>query len=147
MERALRATLRDGKFLTSAKRSRVMAAVRSRGNKTTELAVRMVLVRAGIRGWRMHGAGLPGCPDFVFDGRGAVIFVHGCFWHGHVACRDGRVPQSNRAYWSLKLSRNVARDAQNVASLARLGWRVLTIWECEIRDEGTAHQLRLFLGL
>jgi DNA mismatch endonuclease (patch repair protein) len=89
--------------------------------------------------------GLPGNPDLVFAGRKKVIFVHGCFWHGH-SCARGKRPSSNREFWEEKLSKNQERDEMSVAKLLGTGWRVLTIWECETRntDELTA-RLRKFL--
>ncbi|MBI4723928.1 MAG: DNA mismatch endonuclease Vsr [Rhodomicrobium sp.] len=86
----------------------------------------------------LHKKDLPGKPDLVFPKYGAVIFVHGCFWHQHAdpKCLDGRPPKSNPEYWGPKLTRNVARDAENRARLEGQGWRVLVIWECETKDLG-----------
>src|SRR6185503_11726704 len=96
-----------------------------------------------------HRKGLPGKPDIVLARRRKVIFVHGCFWHQHerAACLDGRKPKSNTDYWHPKLLRNVERDAQHVAALEAEGWQVLTVWECEVRDEAAlAQRLTTFLG-
>src|SRR4051812_48906295 len=109
MERELRATLPKGRFVNvPPDRARTMAAIRSRGNKTTELLVRMMLVRAGVVGWRMHDDRRPGRPDFSFSQLRAAIFVHGCFWHSHSACRHGHTPRSRTEYWILKLRKNVS---------------------------------------
>lgn len=124
----------------------MMAAVRGKGNRTTELAVRMMLVRAGLAGWTSHLSGLPGRPDFAFKKKRAAIFVHGCFWHQHGRCHARRVPNSNRAYWSLKLSRNVERDTKNKRKLRRLDWRVLTVWECEIGRASLEGRIKRFVS-
>lgn len=113
-------------------RSQTMARVKSK-NTTPELKVRAYLWRAGLR-YRLHRADLPGKPDVVFPGRRAVVFVHGCFWHGHDCPRGARMPQDNADYWRRKIERNRARDAKAAADLAALGWRVLTVWECELKD-------------
>lgn len=85
-------------------------------------------------------------PDLVFTRRKRVIFVHGCFWHGH-DCPRGRPPTSNAQFWDAKIARNRERDAETEATLAADGWRSLTIWECGLRDEGAVlDRLRLFLG-
>lgn len=113
-------------------RSQVMARVKSK-NTTPEIKVRAALWRAGLR-YRLHRADLPGKPDLVFAGRRVVVFVHGCFWHGHDCRRGARMPKDNADYWRRKIDRNRARDAQAAADLAAAGWRVLTVWECEIKD-------------
>ncbi len=96
-----------------------------------EMAVRRMVHRLGFR-YALHRRDLPGNPDMVFPKRGCVIFVHGCFWHGH-ACRAGRNrPHSNEGYWTAKLNRNQTRDAANRRRLRNLGWRILVIWECQL---------------
>lgn len=114
------------------RRSEIMSKIRSKGMKP-EMTVRRLLHSMGYR-YRVHGD-LPGKPDLVFPARRKVIFVHGCFWHQHPdpACKIVRRPKSNRSYWSAKLRRNVERDAENCARLHGLGWKVLVIWECEVR--------------
>ena len=112
-------------------RSRTMAAVRSRGNRSTEWRLRPFLVQAGIRGWNIQASGLPGKPDFVFWRQRLAVFVDGCFWHGCPKCC--RMPQSNRKYWQEKISRNKIRDGQNINKLRTLGWKVLRLWEHELR--------------
>ena len=119
-------------ILTKAERSVRMSLVRSRDTKP-EKALRSALHRAGFR-FRLHARQLPGAPDIVFPGRRKVIFVHGCFWHLHRCQRPSRLPKSNRDYWIPKLEANKKRDARNRRELARLGWRSLTVWECEMRE-------------
>lgn len=110
-----------------------------------ELAVRRLLHGLGYR-YRLHIRDLPGTPDIVFAGRKKVVFVHGCFWHGH-SCAQGRGPKSRKEYWSSKLAQNTARDARNVASLEAMGWSVLTVWQCELRDpDALTKKLLTFLG-
>ncbi len=82
-----------------------------------------------------HNKKLPGTPDIVLPKHKAVIFVHGCFWHQHEGCRKARRPTSNIEFWNEKLDRNITRDSQKEAELKNLGWKVLTVWECEIKDE------------
>jgi DNA mismatch endonuclease, patch repair protein len=114
------------------KRSAVMRAVKGRGT-TPELAVRRLIWSLGGR-YRLNRADLPGKPDIVLPGRRLAIFVHGCFWHGHDCARGARVPKANRDYWLGKVGRNRARDIAARAALEAQGWRVETIWECELRD-------------
>ncbi|MBS0409212.1 MAG: DNA mismatch endonuclease Vsr [Proteobacteria bacterium] len=105
-----------------------------KGRDTTpELKVRRLLTALGAR-YRLHRADLPGRPDIVLAGRRLAIFVHGCFWHGHDCARGARVPKANRDYWQAKIARNRARDAASQAALATAGWRVETVWECELKD-------------
>ncbi|CAN5893918.1 very short patch repair endonuclease [soil metagenome] len=115
------------------KRSAVMARVRSK-NTTPEMKVRTALTRLGAR-YRLHRKDLPGSPDIVLPGRKLAIFVHGCFWHGHDCARGARVPKANRDYWVAKVGRNQARDIVSREALAALGWRVETIWECDLKDD------------
>lgn len=114
------------------RRSENMRRIRSKGMKP-EMAVRRMVHSLGYR-YRLHRRDLPGKPDLVFGPRRAVIFVHGCFWHQH-DCRDGKIPSSNTEYWKPKLGRNVERDIQNQMKLREAGWKILTIWECEIYEE------------
>ena len=117
---------------SSEKRSAVMRRVKGR-NTTPEMTVRRALTRLGAR-YRLHRKDLPGNPDIVMPGRKLALFVHGCFWHGHDCARGSRVPKQNREYWVAKVGRNVARDARSGEALAALGWRVETIWECDLKD-------------
>jgi DNA mismatch endonuclease (patch repair protein) len=120
------------------KRSAVMRRVKGK-DTTPELAVRRALTRLGAR-YRLHRKDLPGKPDIVLPGRRLALFVHGCFWHGHDCARGARVPKQNRDYWVAKVDRNRARDAASRATLAELGWRVETIWECELKDAAGLEQ-------
>jgi DNA mismatch endonuclease (patch repair protein) len=114
------------------KRSAVMRRVKGR-DTTPELTVRRALTKLGAR-YRLHRKDLPGSPDIVLGPRRIAIFVHGCFWHGHDCARGSRVPKANRDYWVGKVGRNVARDAKTHAELEAMGWRVETIWECDLKD-------------
>ena len=113
-------------------RRRTMQAVKSK-NTTPELIVRRLLHSRGYR-YRLHNNDLPGCPDLVFPVRRKIIFVHGCFWHGHNCKRGARVPTTNRSYWTKKISLNKSRDLRARKNLAMGGWKVLCIWECELKD-------------
>lgn len=110
-----------------------------------ELAVRSLVHRLGYR-FRLHGRDLPGKPDLVFAGRRKVVFVHGCFWHGH-RCRKAKVPKSNVAFWRDKMRNNRARDWRNLKALEKLGWGSLVLWQCELKDISTIRRRILaFLG-
>ena len=122
----------------AAKRSAVMRRVKAR-DTGPELAVRRLLWRLGAR-YRLHRKDLPGSPDIVLPGRRLAIFVHGCFWHGHDCPRGSRVPKANRDYWVAKVARNRARDAGAREALAARGWRVETLWECELKDEAALRE-------
>jgi DNA mismatch endonuclease (patch repair protein) len=113
-----------------------MQAVKSE-NTQPEMVVRRLAHRMGFR-FRLHRKDLPGKPDLVFPKLRKVIFVNGCFWHGHDCRRGARVPVQNRAYWKKKVSRNRYRDKAAHASLQKLGWKVLVVWECELKKDGTA---------
>ncbi len=114
------------------KRSSIMRAVKSENTKP-EIALRKALFALGFR-YRLNVKALPGKPDLVFPKHRTVIFVHGCFWHGHGCKRGKRVPKTNTAYWTEKIARNKARDRKNAAALRKLGWRVVTIWECKLKN-------------
>lgn len=116
----------------SAARSANMRAVRGK-DTLPEMIVRRTVHALGFR-FRLHDRKLPGCPDLVLKRHKTVIFVHGCFWHGHQGCRRSRVPATNTDFWTEKLERNVARDARQQAALRADRWHVLVIWECELRD-------------
>jgi DNA mismatch endonuclease (patch repair protein) len=116
-----------------ALRSRVMRAVKSR-DTTPERIVRTLVSRLGYR-FRLIRADLPGKPDLTFPKFRSVVFVHGCFWHGHSCGRGARVPRTNVEYWVRKISGNRTRDAKVRAELQKTGWRVLTIWECQLKRE------------
>lgn len=110
-----------------------MQAVRSK-NTRPELLVRRLLHANGYR-YRLHSKKLPGCPDLVFPRRKKVLFIHGCWWHGHNCQRGSRVPKTNVVYWTKKVMRNRNRDADSRKKLEAQGWKVLAIWECELNDE------------
>lgn len=114
-------------------RSEIMRRVHSTDTKP-ELIVRKLVHSLGFR-YRLHRKDLPGKPDLVFPGRKKVIFVNGCFWHGHKCKRGNRIPKKNREYWKEKISTNRKRDKRHVEGLSKEGWSVLTIWECEIKDQ------------
>ena len=109
-----------------------MRAVRSTDTRP-ELAVRK-LAHAIRPGYRLHRKDIPGKPDLAWVGAKRAIFVHGCFWHGHDCARGARVPKQNRDYWRAKIGRNVERDSANLATLEALGWCVIVIWECELKE-------------
>ena len=118
--------------VTPETRSRVMARVRSRGNRSTEWRLRAALVQAGIRGWTLDPSGLPGKPDFVFHENSLASFVDGCFWHGCPKCF--RRPSSNTVYWDAKIGKNRARDSLMNRKLRSAGWKVLRIPEHQLAD-------------
>ncbi|WP_347303670.1 very short patch repair endonuclease [Croceibacterium sp. TMG7-5b_MA50] len=125
-------------------RSRIMQSVKT-AHTGPEMTARRLLHSMGYR-YRLHPKELPGKPDIVFRGRKAAIFVHGCFWHGH-ECQKGNAPKSRLDYWGPKLAANRARDCMQVEKLEAMGWRVLTIWQCEIKDEDELRgRLHDFLG-
>ena len=128
------------------KRSEVMSKIKSKDTKP-EKAVRSLLHRMGYR-FRIHRKDLPGRPDIVLPKYGVVIFIHGCFWHLHEGCRDGTVPKTGTDKWREKLEKNVARDKRNIQQLEELGWRVLTLWECEIekKPEEIKERLEVFIN-
>jgi DNA mismatch endonuclease (patch repair protein) len=125
-------------------RSAVMRAVKGRDTKP-ELLVRRLL-RDIAPGYRLCRRDLPGAPDISYIGRKKAIFVHGCFWHGHDCKRGARAPKANAEYWREKIARNALRDEAHLKCYAAMGWRVLTVWECEMRDEAAlTERLRDFL--
>ena len=113
------------------KRRKIMQAIRSRDTKP-EWIVRKCLHGHGFR-YRLHDRKLPGRPDIVLKKYGVVVFVQGCFWHGHEPCKISKIPKSNRTFWEEKIERNRQRDERNVFLLEKLGWKVWTIYECELR--------------
>lgn len=109
-----------------------------------EMVVRRQLRQLGY-GYRLHLRSLPGSPDIVLTKYRSVIFVHGCFWHGH-SCSRGKRPSTRTEFWDEKLNRNQARDAAAVAALQEKGWRVLVLWECQTKNPETlATEIQLFL--
>ncbi len=125
-------------------RSRTMRAVKSQ-DTAPEMMVRRLVYSLGYR-YRLHVKDLPGKPDLVFPGRRKVIFVHGCFWHQHSGCGEATPPKSNTDYWLPKLERNKQRDKEIYQKLENSGWKVLVIWECELRDkEYITFKIRSFI--
>jgi DNA mismatch endonuclease (patch repair protein) len=125
-------------------RSFVMQAVKQRDTKP-EMKVRKLLYHAGYR-YRLHRKDLPGRPDIVFPRQRVAIFVHGCFWHQHSGCPRADRPTSNKVFWNKKLDRNVERDKANLEALTRMGWNVLIIWECKLKNDGLLDEIKHFLG-
>jgi DNA mismatch endonuclease, patch repair protein len=132
--------------LTQQRRSANMRQIRSK-DTAPELAIRRIAHGMGYR-YRLHRKDLPGKPDLTFPGRKKVVFLHGCFWHQHQGCREGRLPRTHAEYWGPKLAHNCERDALAVSKLKALGWDVLTLWECEVEKDPTSvsRRLRQFLG-
>lgn len=114
-------------------RSKNMRAIRSKDTKP-EMLVRKALFAAGFR-YRLHKAGLPGKPDIVFQKYRTVIFIHGCFWHGH-DCKYFKLPNTRQDFWSVKIKQNQDRDLVNITQLTKLGWHVILVWECTTRSSG-----------
>ena len=119
--------------LSAEERSRNMAKIKQKDSKP-EVLLRSLLHRAGYR-FRKNVKNLPGKPDIVFSRHWLAVQVRGCFWHQHEGCRAGRLPASNLDYWRPKLEGNVRRDAEKDEALRALGWRVLVIWECELKSD------------
>lgn len=126
---------------TPAQRSFNMSRIRGRDTKP-EVLLRSLLHRAGLR-FRKHVAGLPGKPDIVLPRHKAVVLVHGCYWHRHPSCRFTTTPATNSAYWVEKFAGTVARDQKVEVALHTMGWRVFTVWECELRQDAEAAAKRL----
>ena len=129
--------------ISRERRSENMRHIPSKGTKP-EIYVRRFLHCLGFR-YRLHQRNLPGKPDLVFPRFRKVIFVHGCFWHLHKGCREGRIPGSRQSYWEPKLKKNVERDRKHVAALGILGWKVLIVWECEIESAAMEKKLIRFM--
>lgn len=125
-------------------RSANMRAIRAK-DTAPELSIRSMVYRMGYR-FRLHQKDLPGKPDLVFPARRKVIFVHGCFWHQHVGCRDAVMPKSREGFWYPKLTRNAQRDSEQLNALKKLGWKVLIVWECELTNSRLSNRIRRFLG-
>lgn len=125
-------------------RSQLMSRIRSK-DTAPELAVRKLVFSLGYR-YRKHYNLLPGKPDLVFIGRRKVIFIHGCFWHQHKNCKVSHIPKTNTQFWTEKLNKNCLRDITNEQTLIKDGWKVLIIWECEVKNpESLKHKIINFL--
>lgn len=121
-----------------------MRAVKGQ-NTAPEMLVRRMIFAMGFR-YRIHRADLPGKPDIAFIGRKKVIFVNGCFWHGHECSRGARTPKQNTSYWVQKIARNKFRDQTNQTALISMGWQFMVIWECELKQlESTRERIMEFL--
>ena len=118
---------------TKEKRSSVMSKIRSQ-NTLPEKQVRSILFNKGFR-FRIHRKDLPGKPDIILPKYKTVVFVHGCFWHYHKDCNEGRIPDTNSKFWKTKLYKNIQRDAKHIKDLEELGWKVIVIWECELKPK------------
>lgn len=115
-----------------------MARVRNR-DTSPELAVRKLAHAQGLR-FRVNRRDLPGTPDLVFPRYRLAVFVHGCFWHRHSGCKRATTPKTRQDFWEAKLARNVERDHQAASALENLGWQVMTVWECELKDRTSVAQ-------
>jgi DNA mismatch endonuclease (patch repair protein) len=112
-------------------RSANMRAIRARGNRSTEWRLRSLLIRAGLRGWKVHSKQFLGTPDFVFRDAKVLIFIDGCYWHGCPKC--GHIPKTNSEYWTAKIGRNQERDKKYTRELRKQGFKVIRIWECALK--------------
>ena len=127
------------------KRSWIMSRVKC-GDTVPERLVRSMIHRMGYR-FRLHAKDLPGNPDIVLPRHRNIIFVHGCFWHGHHNCPRSKKPTTNIAFWKKKIDTNVARDKKNFRAIGKLGWNVLVIWQCELSNKSRlAAKVESFLG-
>jgi DNA mismatch endonuclease (patch repair protein) len=132
MERVLRKALPNGFSGVSVERSRMMSKVKSKGNKSTELRLRLALVRAGLKGWKMHPNNIPGRPDFYFYRQRVAIFVDGCFWHACKRC--GHMPRVRSSFWQLKFQRNRRRARIVARDLGRERIVIARFWEHDVRQ-------------
>lgn len=127
--------------------SKVMSRIRARDTGPERL-MRAALRAAGSRGYRLNYKRVPGRPDIAYVGKKVAVFVHGCFWHGCPYCKPAR-PQSNKSFWTRKLARNKVRDKEKERALVRLGWKVITVWECRLKrapDKQAARVTRALQG-
>lgn len=124
--------------MTSEQRSRCMAAIKGKDTKP-EMIVRKYLFSCGLR-FRVQVRKLPGTPDIVLPKYKTAIFVNGCFWHGHEGCKYFRLPKSNVEFWKEKIERNIERDRESRQALLDLGWKVIRVWECELRNKANREE-------
>lgn len=127
---------------TPEQRHKNMVAIRSKDTKP-EMAVRKFLFAKGLR-YRLHDPKLPGKPDIIFPKYRTVVFIHGCFWHGHEECRYFKLPKTRTDFWKNKIEINKARDEKNTKMLEKLGWRILCVWECQLKQEAAVTLEKLF---
>jgi DNA mismatch endonuclease (patch repair protein) len=118
--------------LTPERRSWLMSRIKGR-NTEPEMAIRRIVFAMGFR-YRLHTGGLPGTPDLAFGKLRKVIFVHGCFWHGHIGCRYGKIPKSRIEFWKRKIRANRNRDRKVLRHLKSINWNGLVIWQCELKQ-------------
>ena len=128
---------------SKTKRSWIMGQVRAK-NTTPENVVRSIVTSLGLR-YRPNVSTLTGSPDLVFQSKRKVIFVHGCFWHGHKCLRGSRLPKSNVAYWKKKIDRNKKRDQYVKRHLRQNGWQVIIVWECQTQKPNIKHLVKRFM--
>lgn len=134
MERQLKKYLDRGRFENvPIERSRTMSAIRGKNNRTTELRLRMALIRKEIRGWQLHANDLPGSPDFYFQKEKLAVFVDGCYWHGCPKC--GHIPKTRSKFWTAKIKRTQQRDLKKRLELRKMGIATMRIWEHELKDK------------
>jgi len=131
-------------IISPERRSALMSRIRGKDTKI-ELEVRRGLHALGFR-YRLGGAGLPGRPDIVLPKFRTVVFVHGCFWHGH-SCYLYRLPKTRTEFWEAKVNANRQRDARQVTQLQQAGWNVETVWECELRNRSTEGRAEVIMAL
>lgn len=124
--------------MTPEQRSRCMAAIKGKDTKP-EMIVRKYLFSRGLR-FRVQVRKLPGTPDIVLPKYKTAIFVNGCFWHGHEGCKYFRLPKSNVEFWKEKIERNIERDRGSMRALLDLGWKVIRVWECELRNKANREE-------
>ena len=127
-----------GDIFTPEKRSQIMGRIGSKNTKP-EIAVRKLVHSLGYR-FRLHDIKLPGRPDIVFPRHRKVIFINGCFWHGHKDCSRSALPSTNVTFWKDKIAKNVIRDKRALRELRCEGWRAMVVWQCEMRDLGRLTQ-------
>ncbi|MEN8264698.1 MAG: very short patch repair endonuclease [Nitrospirota bacterium] len=133
MERKLKKYLKNGKFDNVTEvRSKTMSAIRGKNNRTTEVKLRMALIRGGFSGFKLHANELPGTPDFYFEKDKLALFVDGCYWHGCPKC--GHIPKTRSEFWKAKINRTKQRDRKKRTELRKQGMSVLRIWEHELKD-------------
>lgn len=119
--------------MTPQQRHNCMSHIRAKNTKP-EVLVRQYLHAAGFR-FRIHVKKLPGCPDVVLPKYHTCIFVNGCFWHGHIGCRYATRPKSNAEFWQTKIHNNIRRDELSIQALETMGWKVITVWECDLKKD------------
>lgn len=126
--------------LSKEQRSKCMSHIRSKDTKP-EVLVRRFLFAHGFR-FRLHRKNLPGKPDIVLSKYKTVIFINGCFWHGHQDCKYSTIPETNREFWENKISGNIQRDKETYSRLVKLGWNVIEIWQCQLKPKTRDHTLQ-----